>query len=72
MRFLSVLEQYSVFYHKLNKIMSQAHHNVSAKKDVGKNILKRPLSSSGFSLENRNRIKNVLRNQKSRGKCCGR
>lgn len=52
--------------------MSQAHHNISSKRDVGKNIIKRPLSSSGFSLENTNRLKKVLKNQKRRGKCCGR
>lgn len=52
--------------------MSQTHHNVSSKKDVGKNIIKRPLTSSGFSLENTNRLKKVLKLQKRRSKCCGR
>ena len=50
----------------------QPKNEIIVKKDVGKNIIKRPLTSSGFSLENTNRLKKVLKNQKRRGKCCGR
>jgi hypothetical protein len=52
--------------------MSIIQKYISNKRDVGNTIKNRRLSSNGLSLENKNKIKNLIKKRQYKTKCCGR